>query len=51
MSTPERTAETPGLESTASERQESLTHSVGTRLAAPSAETKLPWWKRLLGRN
>jgi hypothetical protein len=51
MSTPEQTAETPELDTTASDRQDKLTNSVGTRLEAPSSDVKAPWWKRLLGRS
>ena len=51
MSTPEKTAETSDLDTASRARQDELTHSVGTRLAASSSDTKTPWWKRLLGRG
>ena len=51
MSTPEHTVETPEVDTTASERQDKLTSSVGTRLEAPASDTKAPWWKRLLGQG
>jgi hypothetical protein len=51
MGTPESTAETSDLDTTSHERQDELTHSVGTRLAVPSSDGKTPWWKRLLGRG
>jgi hypothetical protein len=49
MSTPESTVETPELDTSANERQDKLTNSVGTSLAAPTA--KKSWWNRLLGRG
>jgi hypothetical protein len=49
MSTPESSTETPDLETTDRARQDTLTQSVGTRLAVP--EAKAPWWKRMLGRG
>jgi hypothetical protein len=49
MSTPESTAETSDPDATAREKQDTLTASVGTTLAATPAKT--PWWKRLLGRG
>jgi hypothetical protein len=51
MSTPESTVETPELGTSASERQDELTNSIGTSLAPPSADDKASWWKRLLGRG
>jgi hypothetical protein len=51
MSTPESTTETPDLDTTERARRDKLTNSVGTRLAQPSSDGKLPWWKRLLGRG
>ena len=51
MSTPESTAGTSDLETSARAKQDKLTASVGTRLAVPPASTKAPWWKRLLGRG
>jgi hypothetical protein len=51
MSTPEQTAETPELDTTARERQDTLTSSVGTRLETPASGVKAPWWKRLLGQG
>jgi hypothetical protein len=48
MSTPESTAETSDLDTTARAKQDDLTHSVGMPLAATAS--KAPWWKRLLGR-
>jgi hypothetical protein len=49
MSTPESTAETS--ETAARAKQDELTHSVGTPLAAQSSDGKASWWKRLLGRG
>ena len=51
MSTPESTAETSDLAVASRARQDALTQSVGTRLAASSTSAKAPWWKRLLGRG
>lgn len=51
MSTPDRTAETPDLDTTSREKQDDLTRSVGTRLAASPSAGKAPLWKRLLGRG
>ena len=51
MSTPDRTAETPDLVTSAPKEQDDLTRSVGTRLATPAPAPRAPWWKRLLGRG
>jgi len=51
MSKPESTVETSDLDTTSRERQDKLTHSVGTPLAVPTSDAKMPWWKRLLGRG
>lgn len=51
MSTPDSTVETPELDTSASERQDKLTNSVGTTLTAQSADDKKSWWNRLLGRG
>jgi hypothetical protein len=51
MSTPETTAETSDLDTSAREKQDALTQSVGTTLEPQSSDGKAPWWKRLLGRG
>jgi len=51
MSTPESTVETSDLETSSREKQDKLTRSIGTHLAAPPSDGKAPWWKRLLGRG
>jgi hypothetical protein len=51
MSTPESTAEPSDRGTAARTKQDTLTQSVGTRLAVPTSEAKPSWWKRLLGRG
>jgi hypothetical protein len=49
MSTPDSTAETSGHGNAQRTKQDTLTQSVGTPLAATTP--KPSWWKRLLGRS
>lgn len=52
MSTPESTTETSDLDTAARAKQDTLTQSVGTPLAArPPDEGKTSWLKRLFGRG
>ena len=51
MSTPESTTETSDLDTAARAKQDTLTQSVGTPLAARPPEGKMSWLKRLFGRG
>lgn len=50
MSTPERAAETPDLDTDARTGADEHAHTAGAPLAASSGGN-VPWWKRLLGRG
>ena len=49
MSTPENSTKVTDRETSARERRDTLTGSVG-RTLEPTVQ-KAPWWKRLLGRS
>ena len=51
MSAPESTTERSELDTSSRERQDSLTRSIGKRLAVPPTDGKKPWWRRVLRRS